>query len=114
MEILVEAGRTDLVPGNHKGKTADEIDVGKTLGAAKNKIWTALRRHEHLYLGQIGIIVNSVEIPPPDENMTSNTEHSQIQTNRHVTLFYFLLNPEVLKEMYKQGKLPKSKFYKPY
>lgn len=113
MELLIEAGRTDLLPGDQTGKKAEEINVGSLLGTATNMVQSVMRSRDHMYCGQIGIIINYMTVPPPESFFEVKGDKPAETEAHNITFYYFHLNPKETKKMFKEGNL-KSKKYKPW
>jgi hypothetical protein len=108
LETLIEADRFDLLPGNQCGKTGDEVNLNHLIGAATSKFRKAVGSKGLCYWGQIGILQNWVKVPLASEHRPELGEEEGKIDCRLVEFYYFFVNPDLLREYYTKGLLPKS------
>ena len=96
LEVLVEAGRIDLLPGSQSGKKPEEIELRSLSGAAAQRLKAAFNGCDHLYIGQIAIMLHEEEIYMED-----------LDDHYRASFYHIMLHPDDIGKMRREGKLPK-------
>lgn len=98
LELLVEVNRADLLPG----KKERYYPIDQLVGGASIKMRNAT--DSFTKIGQIAVAQCHATIPKAGNDDVPFSPSD----SRKVDLYYFLVNPDTLRDLYKKGTLPRS------
>ena len=102
LEMLVEAKRVDLLPGK-KGKYTP---IDRLTGGAASKLRAAF--DDYILINQIAIVRGSICVPTSKFIEKNIIKRTSVRDTRYLDLYYFIVNPDTLRDLYKNGTLPRS------